>query len=148
MFRTPFFYVRAMTDPEIATLFSQNPTIAIVGASKNPSRPVYGVMAYMIEAGFDVIPVNPGLAGQELLGKTVVATVSEIERPVHIVDVFRQSDAVPQIVEEVLSLGEDRPVLWLQLGIHHPVAEAEAKVAGMPVVSGKCIKIEHQRLLA
>ena len=137
-----------MTDADLITLFDAGPTIAIVGASQNPARPVYRVMAYLIEAGLDVIPVNPGLDGQMLLGRKVVGRLEDIDRPVHIVDVFRQSSAVPQIVEEALARFENRPVLWLQLGISHPQAEQAAREAGMPVVSDKCIKIEHARLLA
>ena len=137
-----------MTDADLIALFDAGPTIAIVGASQNPARPVYRVMSYLIDAGFDVIPVNPGLAGQELLGRKVVGQLADIDRPVDIVDVFRQSSAVPQIVEDAVSRFEKRPVLWLQLGISHPQAEQTARDAGMPVVADKCIKIEHARLLA
>lgn len=137
-----------MTDAELIALFDACPTIAIVGASQNPARPVYRVMSYLIDAGFDVIPVNPGLAGQDLLGRKVVGQLADIDRPVDIVDVFRQSSAVPQIVDDAVSRFENRPVLWLQLGISHPQAEQTAQDAGMPVVADKCIKIEHARLLA
>ena len=137
-----------MTDAELIALFDACPTIAIVGASQNPARPVYRVMSYLIDAGFDVIPVNPGLAGQDLLGRKVVGQLADIDRPVDIVDVFRQSSAVPQIVDDAVSRFENRPVLWLQLGISHPQAEQTARDAGMPVVADKCIKIEHARLLA
>ena len=92
-------------------------TIAMVGVSANTSRPSYFAFKYLLERGYRVIPVNPGLAGQALLGQRVYASLAEIAEPVDMVDVFRASQYVPDIVEQVLQMQPRPGVLWMQLGI-------------------------------
>jgi len=116
--------------------------IALLGASANAERPSHTVMAVLLAKGFEVIPVNPGLAGKKILGQTVVASLKEINLPVDMVDVFRNSAAVPGIVEEILQLPVVPKLLWLQLGIIHEAAAKQAIAAGVDVVMDHCPAIE------
>ena len=118
-------------------------TIAMVGLSADPMRPSHFAAIYMLAEGYDVIPVNPRYAGQELLGQPVYASLSEIPRPVEIVDVFRKPADVPPIAEEAIAIGAK--VLWLQLGIVNDDAAVRARAAGLDVVMDRCVKIEHAR---
>ncbi len=105
-------------------------------------------MKYLLGKGYRVIPVNPGLAGQELLGQTAVASLGEVEGPVHIVDIFRGAEAALAITREAIEL-KDRlgiRVVWMQLGVRNPEAAAEAEAAGLQVVMNRCPKIEYGRL--
>ena len=121
-------------------------TIAIVGASANPARPSHDVMRAMLAAGYDCVPVNPGHAGGTILDRPCYASLADVPGPIDIIDVFRRSDAVAGIVDEALGLTPLPRVLWLQLGIRDPAAEERAREAGMAVVTGHCIKVEHMRL--
>jgi O-acetylhomoserine (thiol)-lyase len=134
----------AYSDDKIRGILSRVKTIALVGASANPDRPSYEVMAFLQSRGYRVIPVNPGLAGQELLGETVFAGLAEIPVPVDMVDVFRVSSAVPEIAEAAIAIGAK--VLWTQLDVRHDGAAAKAEAAGIEVVMDRCPKIELQRL--
>lgn len=136
-----------MDDNEIKSILQTVKTIALVGASPNEDRPSYGVMQYLLDHGYHVIPVNPGQAGKQILGQTVYATLADIPEKIDMVDVFRASNAVPSVVEEALALKNRPDVLWLQLDITHADAEAKAQAAGMKVVSNLCTKQQHQRLL-
>ena len=128
----------------IASLLGRVRHIALVGASANPARPSHQVMAFLQARGYRVSPVNPGLAGQTLLGEKVVARLSEVVGPVDMVDIFRQSDAVPGLVEEAIAIGAG--AVWMQLGIRHEAAAARARAAGLAVVSDRCPAIEIPRL--
>ncbi|WP_019966498.1 CoA-binding protein [Pannonibacter phragmitetus] len=136
----------AYPDSLIRQILEETKTIAIIGASANADRPVHHVMEFLIDQGFEVYPVNPGLAGKELLGRTVYASLTDIPVPVDMVDIFRASDAVPAIVTEALALASHPKVIWMQLGIEHPQAAAEAEAAGLTVIMNRCPKIEHPRL--
>ncbi len=118
-------------------------TIAMVGLSADPIRPSHFAAIYMLAEGYDVIPVNPRYAGQEILGQHVYGSLSEIPRPVEIVDVFRKPQDVPPLAEEAVSIGAK--VLWLQLGVVNEEAAARARAAGLDVVQNRCVKIEHAR---
>ena len=118
-------------------------TIAMVGLSADPMRPSHFAAIYMLAEGYDVIPVNPRYAGQEILGQPVYASLSEIPRPVEIVDVFRKPEVVPPLAEEAIAIGAK--VLWLQLGVVNEEAAARARKAGLEVVQNRCVKIEHAR---
>ena len=127
-------------------ILAETKTIALVGASHKPERPSYGVMRFLLSKGYDVIPVNPGLAGQELLGKKVVGTLAEIARPIDMVDVFRNSKEVPGLVDEVLALQNLPKVIWMQLGVSDDVSAARAEEKAIKVVMNRCPAIEIPRL--
>ena len=118
-------------------------TIAMVGLSADPMRPSHFAAIYMQAEGYDIIPVNPRYAGQTILGQPVYASLSEIPRPVEIVDVFRKAEDVPPEAEEAIRIGAK--VLWLQLGIVNEEAARRAREAGLEVVMDRCVKIEHAR---
>ncbi|MGP2682771.1 CoA-binding protein [Serratia marcescens] len=133
-----------MQDQEIVELLQQVKTIALVGASDNPSRPSYGVMAYLLAQGYQVIPVSPKLAGQTLLGQPVYPTLAAIPQPVDMVDVFRNSEAAYGVAQEAIAIGAR--ALWLQIGVINDQAAALAQQAGLRVVMARCPKIEIPRL--
>ncbi len=136
----------ALTYPDalIARILWTVNTIAVVGASTNCNRPSYFVMKYLQGKGYRVIPVNPGAAGQQLLGEAVRGNLSEIAEPVDMVEIFRRSDAVPPIVDEAIA--RKIPVVWMQLGVRHDAAAAKAQAAGLTVIMDRCPKIEFDRL--
>ena len=121
-------------------------TIAVAGASANPVRPSSFVMAYMIEKGYEVVPINPGQAGGTILGRPCYASLTDVPHPIDMVDVFRRADAVPGVLDEVLALDPRPSVLWLQLGVVHDEAAGRARAAGLTVVQDRCPKIEFGRL--
>lgn len=121
-------------------------TIALVGASANEVRPSYFVMKYLIDKGYDVIPVNPGLAGQQILGQTVYASLGDIPKPVDMVDIFRNSDAAGPITDEALALSPKPRVIWMQLSVRNDEAAARAEAAGLQVVMNRCPKMEYGKL--
>ena len=134
------------SDAFLKDILIRTKRVAIVGVSGNPVRPSYFVARYMGLRGYDVVPVNPGLAGQHLFGATVVSSLSEIEGPVDMVDIFRRSEAVPAIVDEALAHFPDLGTIWMQIGVEHDQAAAVAQERGVDVVQNRCPKIEYQRL--
>lgn len=130
----------------IAEILDRTKVIALVGASAKPERPSHRVMAYLQEAGYRVIPVNPGLAGQDLLGEQVYGDLTSIPVDVDMIDVFRASDAVPGIVDEALARWPDLQTIWMQLGVVHEDAAEVARDRGVDVVMDRCPKIEIERL--
>ena len=121
-------------------------TIALVGASSNEVRPSYFVMKYLLDKGYDVIPVNPGLAGQTLLGQTVYAALKDIPKPVDMVDIFRNSEAAGPITDEALSLSPRPKVIWMQLSVRNDDAASRAEATGVQVVMDRCPKMEYGKL--
>jgi uncharacterized protein len=119
-------------------------TIALVGASPRPDRPSHGVMRYLLAHGYRVIPVRP-LDCDDVLGVPCVATLSEIEEPIDLVDVFRRLDACFGVVREAAAVGAK--AVWLQLGLVSPEARAIAAEAGMDYVEDECTAIVHRRCL-
>ncbi len=132
------------SDAAIKALLEDVKTIALVGASANPARDSHGVMAFLLRQGYRVIPVNPGLAGQQLLGEEVVASLSDIRVPIDLVDIFRNSEAAGAVVDEAIAAGAK--AVWMQLGVINPEAAARAEAAGLRVVMNHCPKIEIPRL--
>ena len=121
-------------------------TIALVGASQNPARPSWIVTKYLLERGYDVIPVNPGLAGQQLLGKRVYGSLKEVPHPVDMVEIFRNSEAAGPITDEALALDPLPRVIWMQLSVKNEEAARRAEAMGVKVVMDRCPKIEFGRL--
>lgn len=132
----------------LSEILRSTKTIALVGASPNPERPSNRVMAFLLRKGFQVIPVNPGHAGHQLHGQTVVARLADITVPIDMVDVFRSADALPALVEEVLRLSPLPKVIWGQLSVRHDEAAASAEAHGIKVVMDRCPAIEYPRLIA
>ncbi len=136
------------SDDYIADILSAARTFAFVGASANTSRPSYFAMKYLMGKGYTVIPVNPGLAGQQILGQTVYASLADVPDPVDVVDIFRNSEAALETAREAIALKDKLglKVLWLQLGVRNDKAAEEAEAAGLKVVMNRCPKIEYGRL--
>ena len=131
-------------DADIKALLQKTRTIALVGASGKPERASNRVMKYLLDQGYDVVPVNPGLAGQILHGQTVVAELADIDRPIDMVDVFRRSEDVADVVDAAIASGAK--AIWMQLDVIHEGAAATAEAAGLEVVMDRCPKIEIPRL--
>ena len=127
----------------IRDILTSTRRIAVVGLSHRPERPSYGVAKFLIARGFDVVGVNPGLAGQTVLGRPVVGTLADAG-PLDMVDIFRASDAAGAVVDEAVAL--NARTVWLQLGVRCPEAAARAAVAGLRVVVDRCPVIEWGRL--
>jgi len=127
---------------EIARIIRQYRTIAVVGLSSDPSRPSYQVAQYLQAQGYRIIPVNPNC--REVLGQRCYASLADIPEPVDIVDIFRQVEAIPAIVAEAIAIGAK--VVWMQLGLEHAEAAAQARQAGLQVVMNRCLKVEHAKL--
>ncbi|MEJ1970033.1 MAG: CoA-binding protein [Rhizomicrobium sp.] len=134
-------------DALIKSILRTTKTIAMVGASGNEMRPSYFAMMYLLAKGYAVHPINPGMAGKKILGQTVYASLKDVPAPVDMVDIFRTSDAAPEIVREALA-EKDRlgiKTVWMQLGVINEEAAAMAREAGLTVVMDRCPKIEHGR---
>lgn len=133
------------TVTEITAVLRTYRRVAVVGLSPNPTRPSHGIFQYLIEAGYDVVGVNPALAGQELLGRPCYARLEDVPGPIDIVDVFRRSEEVPPVADSAIAIGAK--VLWLQDGVTHAASEKKAEDAGLVVVSNRCILRDHRKLI-
>ena len=131
-------------DAYLKDILAEHRVFAVVGASPNPSRPSHFVMRYLLDRGYRVIPVNPGHAGKTILDQPVFATLADIDEPVGVVDIFRNSDAALTVTQEAVAI--DAKVVWMQLGVHNIEAAALAEEAGLKVVMNRCPKIEIPRL--
>ncbi|MVO15717.1 CoA-binding protein [Parasedimentitalea huanghaiensis] len=134
------------SDPFLKDILHRTKTVAVVGVSMNPVRPSYYVARYLGLKGYHVIPVNPRHAGEQLFGQVVQESLTAIEGPVDMVDIFRRSEAVPDIVDEALAVLADLRTIWMQIGVVHAAAAAKAEACGVDVVQNLCPKIEYQRL--
>ncbi len=121
-------------------------TIAVVGARDKPSQAGFYVGEYLVQAGYGVVPVSPRLAGGQLWGQPVVATLADLPAPVDLVNVFRKSQDVPQHLEEILALDPLPRVVWLQLGIRNQAVARALEARGIQVVQDRCTLAEHRRL--
>ena len=133
-------------DEYIRSILQSVKTIAVVGASPKKIRPSYFVVKYLLSKGYDVIPVNPGMAGREICGAMAYKSLAEIDRSIDMVDIFRNSNAALPIVEEALKLSPLPKVIWMQLSVRNDDAAALAEDAGIKVVMNRCPKIEYARL--
>jgi uncharacterized protein len=134
------------SDTYIRGILNTVKTIAMVGISPKDNRPSYFAFKYLLERGYNMIPVNPGQAGKEILGRKVYARLADIPEPIDMVDVFRAAQYAPQIVAEALTLKPPPQVIWMQLGVRNDEAAATAEAAGLKVVMNRCPKIEYGRL--
>lgn len=131
------------TDDAIRTILTTTRRIALVGASAKPWRPSFGVMRFLLDHGYDVTPVNPGLAGKSIHGRNVVATLAEAA-PLEMVDIFRASAYVAPVVAQAIALHAQ--TVWMQLGVIDAEAASVARAAGLTVVMDRCPVIEYRRL--
>ena len=147
----PTLRVSAMThdtypDIYVRGILNTVKTIAMIGASEKQNRPSYFAFKYLLERGYRMIPVNPGLAGKPLLGQKIYARLTDIPEPIDMVDIFRSSQYALPIVQEALSLKPRPRVIWMQLGVRSDKAAALAEANGLKVIMNRCPKIEYGRL--
>ena len=133
-------------DNYIRGILNSVKSIAMVGASERESRPSYFAFKYLLERGYTMIPVNPGKAGETILGRRVYARLADVPEPIDMVDIFRNSRFAPAVVEEALALKPRPQVIWMQLGVRNEEAAALAEANGLKVVMNRCPKIEYGRL--
>ena len=136
---------KQIDDKKLKEIFTESKVIALVGASAKKDKTSHIVMKYLIEFGFEVIPVNPSAAGQEILGQMTYKSIKEINKQIDIVDIFRPSVEAEKIVEEAKNLNPK--TIWLQLGIKSEKAEKKAKSINANYIENSCIKTEYQRII-
>src|SRR6201985_3713690 len=132
------------SDADIAQLLAETRTIALVGASDRPDRPSYNVMRVLQDWGYRVLPVNPQITGEHVLGEFVWRELAQIGVPIDIVDIFRRPEAAAEAVEQAIFVGAK--AVWMQLGVINQEAAAMAEAAGLKAVMDRCPKIEISRL--
>jgi uncharacterized protein len=136
----------AYSDDYIRSILHGVKSIAMVGASPVDVRPSYFAFKYLVQRGYDMIPVNPGHVGKSLLGRPFVASLGDIGRPIDMVEIFRSSQYLMPVVDEALKLSPLPKVIWMQLGGRDDAAAEKAEAAGLKVVMNRCPKIEYGRL--
>jgi hypothetical protein len=129
--------------PAVPELLHNAHTIAVVGLSSKKARPSYGVAAYLQRAGYRIIPVNPQEA--EVLGEKAYPNLEAVPHPIDIVDIFRRSEYVPEIVDAAIRIGARS--VWMQEGVLHEAAAEKARAAGLIVVMDRCILKEHRKVM-
>ena len=133
-----------LADGEIRTVLQRARTIAIVGMSANPNRDSYAVARFLQRNGYRIVPVNPNLIAP-VLGEQPYANLRDVPFHIDIVDIFRRTEFVPEIIEDALAIRAE--VVWMQLGVIHVAAAQRAQAAGLGVVMNRCTAIEHRRLM-
>lgn len=132
------------TQSDIRTMLREAKTIAVVGLSDDPMRSSFGVASYLQRQGYRIIPVNPHLTGP-VLGEQPYASLRDVPMPVDIVQIFRRPEFVPPVVEDAIQIGA--PAIWMQLGVAHDGAAAQAEAAGVQVVMDRCMAVDHRMLV-
>ncbi|MBS0233961.1 MAG: CoA-binding protein [Proteobacteria bacterium] len=141
--------IDGLADADVRAILGRVKTFAVIGASPKVERPSYGVMRFLIDEGYGVRPINPGVAGKTIHDQLVYASLADVPPPVDVVDIFRAPDAVPAIVSQAI-IEKERlgiTVIWMQLGVINEEAAARGREAGLTVVMNRCPKIEHARLI-
>lgn len=133
-------------DEHIRTLLQSVKTIAMVGASNNPARPSFMVLKYLMSRDYDMVAVNPGLAGGDILGAPVYASLRDVPKPIDMVDIFRNSEAAGLVADEALALDPLPKAIWMQLTVRNDAAALRAEARGVQVIMNRCPKIEFGRL--
>lgn len=133
-------------DAQLREILATSPTIAVLGAHRDPEKAAFYVPEYLHDEGYRIIGVNPQLRGEELFGEQVRDTLAEIAEPVDLVDVFRRAELIPQHVEDILAMQPRPKVVWFQLGIKHDEVARILEAAGITVVQNRCTLADHQRL--
>jgi uncharacterized protein len=141
--------VDGLSDEDIRAILKGVKCFAVVGASPKPERPSYGVMRFLLNQGYELRPVNPGVAGQRILGQEVYPNLAAVPAPADVIDIFRTSEAALQVVRDALAVKDvlKASVVWMQLGVINEAAAAEARAGGFTVVMDRCPKIEFARLM-
>lgn len=134
-------------DDYLRDILTATKTIALIGASPNPARASNGVLGYLTREGYETYPINPGIAGRELFGRMVYPRLADVPVDIDMVDVFRNSEAIGGVVDEILALPVLPKVMWLQLGIRNDVEAARLEARGVRVVMNRCPAIERPRLI-
>jgi hypothetical protein len=132
-------------DAQIESILKSVKSIALIGFSSNQARPSYFVTKYLIERGYTLYPINPGLVGQEFFGVKVYGALSDIEAPIDMVEIFRNSEAAGPLTDEALALTPLPKVIWMQLGVRNDEAAQRAEAKGVTVIMNRCPKIEYGR---
>ncbi|HWG04982.1 MAG TPA: CoA-binding protein [Beijerinckiaceae bacterium] len=138
---------KAYSDTLIRSILTSVRTVAVVGASPNSARPSYGVLKFLLDCGYRVFAINPAIAEKDILGATVYARLADVPFPIDMVDVFRNSEAAGQVVDEALALDPLPKVIWMQLGVQNDAAAARAEAKGVTIIMNRCPKIEYPRLI-
>ena len=136
--------MRLESDEAIAKLLVQVKRIALIGASAKPERPSHRVMQFLLDEGYEVLPINPGWAGQRLLGHTVYASLADLPTSVDMADIFRDAASLPEVAQDVVDARI--PTMWTQLEVVNAEAERTALDAGLQLVVDRCPAIEIPRL--
>jgi hypothetical protein len=141
--------VDGLSDEDIRAILKRVKSFAVVGASPKPERPSYEVMRFLLNQGYELHPVNPGVAGQRILGQEVYANLAAVPAPADVIDIFRTSEAALQVVRDAIAVKDvlKASVVWMQLGVINEAAAAEARAGGLTVVMDRCPKIEFARLM-
>lgn len=135
------------TPAEVKRVLETHKTVAVLGAHATGSKAAHYVPKYLHDNGYDIYPVNPVFAGEQLFGREVVAELKELTEPVDIVDVFRRSEHLPEHLNAILSLEPLPKLVWLQLGIRHDEVAQQLSGAGIDVIQNRCMLADHQQLL-
>ncbi len=135
------------TDDHLRDILRRTRRIAVVGASMNPERASNYVARFLIDKGYEVVPVNPGHAGETLFGVPVVAELGDIVGDVDMVEIFRRSEHVPAVVDAALARFPDLQTIWMQIGVEHDGAAQKARARGVDVIMDRCPKVEYPRVI-